>query len=1075
MPPVIPAVILAAKFLVSKAVVTFIAKVAVFALISKALQPKAKRPDAGAEVSQDRSVVVRSTTEPHRIIYGRAIVSGLLVYFETTGSNKEYAHLVIVMAAHEVDAIQRLWFDDVEVGALDGSGNVTTGRYANVARVKKFLGTAAQTADTDLVAESAGGWTTNDRLRGRAGVYLRLKRDDTAYPNGLPNVRAEVRGRKVYDPRDAATRWTMNPALIQRDILTSAWGLGASSGEIDDTLVQSAANVDDERVAVTSYTSGALTADNTTDRLTFAVGEIRFGIGDGVTIASSGTLPSGLAAATTYYFIRISETVFQLASTYANALAGTAINFTTNGSGTITLSHVDQVRYTCNGTFTRNTDPKEMLEAVALCHVGPAPIFREGQWRIYAGAWSTPSVTITESDLRGDVTEQVRPPRQQLFNAVRGTYAPAFNAVSADYTPITNSTYETQDGSVQIFKDLPQPLQDNTVRAQRIAKLVLEMARAGSTLVLPCKLTALGKKIATWDTIYVTLSVFGLSAATYRVRGWQLVAEENGSLGVDLTVTAEDSALYGWTASSATSPSSPPDLVLPNPSVIAAPTSLVMSSGTTELLRLADGTIISRVKVSFTGAVEPNLWRYELQWKKSTESTYNTVYMPSDSTVYYLAPVEDGVNYNIQVRTHAVLGPRSAWLTGTHTVIGKTAAPTAPTSLGLTPATGGFDLEWSACPDADYFATQVYEASSNDRSLATQIAEVNATRMARTGLLGGVARYYWVRHVDTTGNVSTFYPVSATGGVSGTTGSAGNTQQITHDTTSYLAGGASGYLSGAGYWLGYSTGYKMHLGDPAGAYMAWDASALTVKGSIFTGDITVNTTGNIRGGQTAYDTGTGFWIGYDAGAYKFSFGNASGSKITWNGTTLTINGTVAALVMATGGSIRQGQTAYNTGTGFWLGDSSGAKLSIGNPSGNYITWDGSTLTINGSVVDARPYAAGSNAIAGSSSTLYPASGTMTKMFSIQVARSGTLTVDFTIGGGVLGGTTNGRIYRNGSAVGTSRSVTGTGTSNFSENIGSISAGDTIELWGSFSGSGAGYLTAFTLKNSFRIGEFVALQ
>lgn len=402
MPPVIVPVLVAAGLSAGAAatvaaVVTFIAKVAVFALISKALQPKPKRPDAGAEVSQDRSVVVRSTTEPHRIIYGRAIVSGLLAYFETTGSNKEYAHLIVVLASHEVDAIGRVWFDDTEVGTLDGSGNVTSGRYNGVARIKKVLGTTSQAADSDLIAETGGAWTSSDRLRGRAYVYVRLKRDDTAFPNGLPNIRAEVRGRKVYDPRDGGTRWTLSPSLIQRDILTQPWGLGASSGEIDDTLVQAAANVDDERVTVSAYTSGALTADSTTDRLTFAGAQIRFGVGDGVTIASSGTLPSGLAAATTYYFIRISETVFQLATTYANALAGTAINFTTNGSGTITLSHVDQVRYTCNGTFTRNTDPKEMLEAVALCHVGPAPIFREGQWRIYAGAWSTPSVTLTEA------------------------------------------------------------------------------------------------------------------------------------------------------------------------------------------------------------------------------------------------------------------------------------------------------------------------------------------------------------------------------------------------------------------------------------------------------------------------------------------------------------------------------------------------------------------------------------------------------------------------------------------------------------------------------------------------------
>lgn len=1072
MPPVVAAVGAVVAALSVKAVALFVAKVAIFALVARALQPKPKRPNTGAEISVDRSVVVRSTTEPHRIVYGRVITAGLLNFFETTGSSKEYAHQLIVLAAHECNALGRVWFDDTEVGTLDGSGNVTSGRYNGVARIQKALGTPAQTANSTLISESGGTYTSTDRGRGRAYVYLRLKRDDNAFANGLPNVRVEVQGRLCYDPRDGGTRWTQNPALIMRDILTADWGLKASSGEIDDSSVTSAANVCDERVTVSSYTSSAITADATADTLTFAGAEIRFGIGDGVTIASTSTLPGGLSAATTYYVIRVSDRVVQLATSYANAMAGVAINLSSAGSGTITLSHVDQVRYTCNGTFLRTTDPKEMLEAVAMTMMAPAPIFREGLWRVYAGAWVTPSITITEADLRGDLTEQPHATRQNLFNAVRGTYSPAFNATSVDFTPVTNATYETQDGGEQIFKDLPLPMVDNTVRAQRLAKLYLELARRSSVLVLPCKLTAL--RVATWDTVYVTLAVLGASAETYRVRGWKLVASEK-EVGIDLTLQKEDSGAYGWTSAEGTPPNTPPDLVLPNPSVIVAPTSLVMSSGTAELIKGGDGSIVSRIKVSFTGAAEPNLWRYELQWKKSTESTYNTVYMPADSTVYYLAPVEDGVNYNIQVRTQAVLGPRSSWLTGTHTVIGKTAAPTAPSTLGVTAATGGFDINWDACPDADYFATQIYEASSNDRTLATQIAEVSSTRMARSGLLGGVTRYYWVRHVDTSGNVSTFYPSSAVAGVSGTTSSTGDPLHVDHDSTSYLAGGATGYLSGTGYWLGYSSGYKMHLGNPSGNYMAWNGSALTVKGSVFTGDVTVDTSGNVRGGQTAFDTGTGFWIGYDTGAYKFSFGNASGSKITWNGTTLTINGTVAGLVMATGGSIRQGQTAYDTGTGWWLGDSSGAKLSIGNSAGSKLTWDGTTLTVNGNIVDARPYAAGSNPIAACSSTLYPSSGTMTKMFSIQVARSGTLTVGFGIGGGVAGGTTNGRIYRNGSAVGTSRSVSGTGSNSWDENIGSISAGDTIELWGSFSGSGAGYLTAFTLKNSFRIGEFVALQ
>ena len=54
----------------------------------------------------------------------------------------------------------------------------------------------------------------------------------------------------------------------------------------------------------------------------------------------------------------------------------------------------------------------------------------------------------------------------------------------------------------------------------------------------------------------------------------------------------------------------------------------------------------------------------------------------------------------------------------------------------------------------------------------------------------------------------------------------------------------------------------------------------------------------------------------------------------------------ADLTVSGSGFIRSGQTAYNTGTGFWMGQVSGVpKFSIGNPSGNYMLWDGSNLII----------------------------------------------------------------------------------------------------------------------------------
>jgi len=60
--------------------------------------------------------------------------------------------------------------------------------------------------------------------------------------------------------------------------------------------------------------------------------------GTKVRLTTTTTLPAGLALATDYYVIRLSNTTFSLATTYANAVAGTAINITDAGTGTHTVS-----------------------------------------------------------------------------------------------------------------------------------------------------------------------------------------------------------------------------------------------------------------------------------------------------------------------------------------------------------------------------------------------------------------------------------------------------------------------------------------------------------------------------------------------------------------------------------------------------------------------------------------------------------------------------------------------------------------------------------------------------------------
>ncbi len=199
--------------------------------------------------------MVRQPITAHRIVYGEVRTGGPLVYTHLrapSGSNKlDLLHLVVVLAAHEVEAIGDIYFDNTLV-TLDGDGAATSAPYARsgtvYANVWKHLGSPSQDADSVLVANSNGEWTNAHRLCGRAYLHLQLRRDDTAFPGGLPNVSAKVRGRRIYDPRTGTTAWSDNAALVILDYLRATFGLNCSLDEIDLSSFIAAANICDETV-----------------------------------------------------------------------------------------------------------------------------------------------------------------------------------------------------------------------------------------------------------------------------------------------------------------------------------------------------------------------------------------------------------------------------------------------------------------------------------------------------------------------------------------------------------------------------------------------------------------------------------------------------------------------------------------------------------------------------------------------------------------------------------------------------------------------------------------------------------
>lgn len=86
--------------------------------------------------------------------------------------------------------------------------------------------------------------------------------------------------------------------------------------------------------------SDTFTADAGTDVCTYtstANFPSNFITGTKIRFTTTTTLPAGLATATDYYIIRVSDSTFKVATSFANALAGTAIDITDAGTGTHTI------------------------------------------------------------------------------------------------------------------------------------------------------------------------------------------------------------------------------------------------------------------------------------------------------------------------------------------------------------------------------------------------------------------------------------------------------------------------------------------------------------------------------------------------------------------------------------------------------------------------------------------------------------------------------------------------------------------------------------------------------------------
>lgn len=228
------------------------------AAISTVSYLTAETPDAFdlGEQLRGQLVTKREPAGNASIIYGKTRIGGTIVHMEALGSKNETMYMAIAMAGHEIAGVDNVYINDDKF-ALTTSGNIYTINYQGSTSVINFdylVGTETQSAMELFSGTSASAF----RFKGIATLGAKLVYDQDRFPMGLPNITAEVRGKKVYDPRDQTTAYSTNAALCIRDYLTDIdYGMGATEDEIDDDSFSDAADICDELITLSDGSTEA--------------------------------------------------------------------------------------------------------------------------------------------------------------------------------------------------------------------------------------------------------------------------------------------------------------------------------------------------------------------------------------------------------------------------------------------------------------------------------------------------------------------------------------------------------------------------------------------------------------------------------------------------------------------------------------------------------------------------------------------------------------------------------------------------------------------------------------------------
>ncbi len=673
--------------------------------ISYALTPKPKRNQQSSQVSnKPGTVAIRQSDVTRTHIYGHTRAVRGYAHIESTNNNTDL-HVILILCQGPLRAINEIWVGDYAIPNdwLDGSGNVTTGRYAGKLQIVKHLGSDTQIADSAAVA-NISGWTSTDRLQGIAYLYVKLIKDQDVYPTGMPNITAICEGPVLYDPRVNDFRWSTNIAQYARDFILADYGYDSNILDVDDTNIIAQMNICDEMVTVTPDAFTVVSIDTGTNIITLSGDLLTLQYGDRIQVTTTGTLPGGISAATNYFVIpyQIKTTPrILLATSLVNAMAGivAAMDISSVGSGTITITKNAEPRYHGGGSFDSSTNLSVVLADIVSSMAGRAyPI--GGAWTILAGVWRAPDIEFTTADFRANGVEWKNAlSMSESYNIVKGIFnGPSTLFQDTDYPIASYPTFITQDLEVESPVDLDLRYVTRPTTAQRIAKI--ELYRGRQDIAVTATFSTKAMQVQPGDTIELTLARYGWTSKYFEVTSFAFDISENG-LVCKLGLRETAAAIYDWTSGEAIDFDPAPNTELSNPFDVEVPTGVAYDSTFVETV---GGDTIYTLGLLWNAHANSFVSQYgdfEVQFKLSSQITWRpSFFVAGNETKTDVVTASADVAYDLRIRARTNLGVRSGWVTLEDVIVGASGGVVVSNDWDLVTNAVTVNLDWGLVTDS---------------------------------------------------------------------------------------------------------------------------------------------------------------------------------------------------------------------------------------------------------------------------------------------------------------------------------------------------------------------------------------